>query len=167
MRKATMTVVRHIDHETRATEDHHVSIRLWLRLLACTNLIESRIRRRLRTAFETTLPRYDLLAQLERHPEGLKMGELSARLMVTGGNVTAITDQLVEEGLVVREDTPLDRRACFVKLTPKGRRFFGEMARAHELWVIELFDGLGERDKQQLYNLLAALKGHVNAAEAV
>ena len=99
------------DHETRATPSDHAALRLWLRLLTCTNLIESQIRSRLRTEFNITLPRFDLMAQLERHPEGLKMGVLSKRMMVTGGNVTGITDQLVAEGLVMREDNPTDRRA--------------------------------------------------------
>ena len=149
------------DHETRATEADHQSLRLWLRLLTCTNLIEGLIRNRLRTAFDTTLPRFDLMAQLERHPEGLKMGELSKRMMVTGGNVTGITDQLVEEGLVVREDNPRDRRAYIVKLTDRGREFFGGMAREHEEWVIHFFDGLEEHEKQHLHALLARLKQHV------
>lgn len=151
------------DHETRVTEDHHQSVRLWLRLLACTNLIEGQIRSRLRSQFQITLPRFDLMAQLERHPDGLKMGELSKRMMVTGGNVTGITDQLVAEGLVVREDNPRDRRAYIVKLTKEGRRVFKQMAEAHEQWILELFEGLSDKEKQQLYALLANLKHHVAA----
>jgi DNA-binding MarR family transcriptional regulator len=152
------------DKETRATDDHHQSVRLWLRLLTCTSLIEGEIRSRLRTTFGITLPRYDLMSQLERHPEGLKMSELSKRMMVTGGNVTGITDQLVDEGLVLRDSNPNDRRAYLLKLTPKGRRVFGEMAQAHEPWVIELFAGLSEAEKQRLHALLASLKSHVLSA---
>ena len=149
------------DHETRATADDHAALRLWLRLLTCTNLIEGQIRSRLRAQFNITLPRFDLMAQLERHPEGLKMGVLSKRMMVTGGNVTGITDQLVEEGLVMREDNPKDRRAYIVKLTPPGRRVFKQMAEAHEKWILDLFAGLGEKDVGTLYRLLAQLKEHV------
>ena len=149
------------DRETRVTDDHHQSVRLWLRLLTCTSLIESEVRSRLRAAFATTLPRYDLMSQLERHPGGLKMSELSRRMMVTGGNVTGITDQLVAEGLVVRDANPKDRRAYLLKLTPRGRRVFGEMAQAHEPWIVELFGGLSEADKARLFDLLASLKDHV------
>jgi DNA-binding MarR family transcriptional regulator len=130
-------------------------------MLACTNLIEAFVRSQLRKNFQTTLPRFDLMSQLERHPEGLKMGELSRRMMVTGGNVTGITDQLVAEGLVVREDNPKDRRAYIVKLTKEGRRVFREWAEKHEEWIIRLFDGLGAKEKEQLYALLARLKQHV------
>jgi DNA-binding MarR family transcriptional regulator len=158
--KAKQPVARP-DHETRVTADHHQSLRLWLRMLACTNLIEAQIRSRLRVNFQTTLPRFDLMAQLERNPDGLKMGELSRRMMVTGGNVTGITDQLVSEGLVVREDNPKDRRAYIVKLTKEGKRVFKQMAEAHEDWIIDLFEGLGEKEKQELYSLLAQLKQHV------
>ena len=133
-------------------------MRLWLRTLACTNLIENHIRSRLRTEFGITLPRFDLMAQLERSPQGLKMGELSKRMMVTGGNVTGITDQLVSEGLVVREDSPKDRRAYIVKLTPEGRRSFRKMAEAHEQWVVDLFAGINEKQRGELYELLAVLK---------
>lgn len=153
------------DHETRVTDEHHDALRLWLRMLSCTNLVEMQIRSRLRLRFGTTLPRFDLMSQLERHPEGLKMGELAKRMMVTGGNVTGITDQLVSEGLVVREDSPRDRRAYLVKLTNKGRAVFGEMARVHERWIVELFAGLSDTHRRQLYELLAELKAHVAMLE--
>lgn len=151
-----------VDLETRLAEDHHQAIKLWLRLLACTNLITGEIRSRLREEFDTTLPRFDLLAQLERHPEGLKMGELSKRMMVTGGNVTGITDQLEREGLVARVVDPGDRRSFMVKLTAKGHQSFQEMAKVHEGWVIDFFSGLSNNEKDSLYKLLTKLKTHVN-----
>jgi len=161
MSKPSKPAQQRSDHETRVNEDHHESLRLWLRMLACTNLVEAHIRGKLRVKFQTTLPRFDLMSQLERHPEGLKMGELSRRMMVTGGNVTGITDQLVAEGLVVREDNPKDRRAYIVRLTKEGRRVFREWADEHEDWVIRLFEGLSEKEKKQLYELLAQLKQYV------
>jgi DNA-binding MarR family transcriptional regulator len=154
------------DLETRLAEDHHQAIKLWLRLLTCTNLITAEIRTRLREEFQTTLPRFDLLAQLERHPQGLKMGELSRRMMVTTGNITGITDQLEAEGLVRREVDPRDRRSFTVKLTPQGRKVFAEMARVHEGWVIELFSGLSAAEKDSLFALLGRLKSHLNGKEA-
>ncbi|WP_027878307.1 MarR family winged helix-turn-helix transcriptional regulator [Meiothermus cerbereus] len=154
------------DLETRLANDHHQAIRLWLRMLTCTNRITSKIRSRLRENFKTTLPRFDLLAQLERHPEGLKMSELSKRMMVTTGNITGITDQLEAEGLVRREVDKSDRRSFVVKLTPEGQRLFGEMAAVHEGWVIELFEGLSSEEKETLYALLGKLKQHLNEKEA-
>ena len=150
--------MKRADIETRVSDEHHQSLKLWLRLLACTNLIETEVRGRLRAEFDTTLPRFDLMAQLERHAGGLKMNELSQRLMVTGGNVTGITDQLEAEGLVVRESDPADRRTFTVKLTPAGRRLFARMAAAHEQWVVGLFAGLAAAEKEQVYRLLAKLK---------
>ena len=123
------------DRETIARAGDHRALRVWLRLLTCTQLIERRVRARLRERFATTLPRFDLMAQLERHPEGLKMSALSRRLMVTGGNVTAIVDQLEKEGLVERLAEPADRRAFCIRLTRAGDKSFAEMARAHEEWV--------------------------------
>jgi DNA-binding MarR family transcriptional regulator len=151
-----------IDAETRVHDDHHLSLRLWLRLLTCTNQIESRIRQSLQSGFETTLPRFDLMAQLERAPGGLKMSELSQRMMVTGGNVTGITDGLEKEGLVVREVDSADRRVFRVRLTAEGKKQFRRMAAEHEQWIIDLFGSLGTKQKRQLTELLGELKAHVN-----
>jgi DNA-binding MarR family transcriptional regulator len=154
------------DPESRVHDEHHETLRLWLRLLTCTLTIEGRIRARLRERFATTLPRFDLMAQLERNPQGLRMGELSRRLMVTGGNVTGITDQLVGEGLVLRRPIPGDRRALAVRLTPKGRRAFNAMAVEHERWVEELLSGLPRAERERLYALLGRLKTTILEREA-
>jgi DNA-binding MarR family transcriptional regulator len=147
-----------LDRESRATVDDHRALRLWLRLLTCSQLIERQVRSRLRERFDTTLPRFDLMSQLERHAQGLKMSELSRRLMVTGGNVTGIVDQLVKEGLVERVDDAADRRAWRVKLTRAGDKAFAEMARAHEEWVVELLGSLTRKESDALMQLLARLK---------
>jgi len=118
------------------------------------------VRSGLREDFGTTLPRFDLMAQLERYPQGLKMNELSRLLMVTGGNVTAIVDQVEKEGLVERLDEPDDRRAFRIRLTRGGEKGFIEMARAHEQWVVELLAGLTSRERDELLKLLAKLKSH-------
>jgi DNA-binding MarR family transcriptional regulator len=149
------------DVESRLTDDHHQSLKLWLRMLSCTTMIETEIRTRLRSEFGITLPRFDLMAQLDRHPEGLRMGELSKRLMVTGGNVTGITDQLEQEGLVLRTPVPDDRRAYSVKLTPAGRRAFTRMAAVHEGWISELLGDLSAPTKGSLIELLSQLKQHL------
>jgi DNA-binding MarR family transcriptional regulator len=150
-----------VDAETRIHDDHHLSLRLWLRLLSCTNQIENRIRHNLQSRFETTLPRFDLMAQLERTPDGLKMSELSQRMMVTGGNVTGITDGLEKEGLVIREVDAADRRVFRVKLTVEGERQFRRLAAEHEQWIIDLFGPLGTKHKKELADLLGELKAHV------
>jgi len=150
------------DLESRVKDTHHQALKVWLRLLSCTTRIEGVIRNRLRTEFATTLPRFDLLAQLEREPDGLTMGELSQRLMVTGANVTGVTDQLEAEGLVRRAAHPHDRRAFTVHLTARGRRQFRRMAAIHEKWVIELFEGWDAKQQGQMYALLAGLKQHLS-----
>ncbi len=155
------------DLETRVTQDHHQSLKLWLRMLSCTVRIESQVRGRLRSEFGVTLPRFDLMAQLERHPEGLRMGELSKRMMVTGGNVTGITDQLEQEKLVVRVADAKDRRAYSVKLTPAGRRAFKRMAAVHEVWIADMFSSLLPEQKSSLFDLLSLVKSHVNDANTI
>ena len=123
------------------------------------------IRTRLRERFETTLPRFDYLAQLERHRDGLRMSALSRYLMVTGGNVTGLTDQLVAEGLVERTHDPDDRRALIVKLTAAGRRQFLRMAQEHEAWLVEMFAGFDAASKDALYESLGRLRVHLAQQE--
>jgi DNA-binding MarR family transcriptional regulator len=154
-----------IGREARSAADDHAAVRLWLRLLSCSTQIERTIRTRLRERFETTLPRFDYLAQLERHPNGLRMNALSRYLMVTGGNVTGLTDQLVAEGLVERIDDPDDRRALIVKLTPSGRRQFLRMAEQHEAWLVEMFGGFDAAQKDALYESLGHLRVHLARKE--
>jgi DNA-binding MarR family transcriptional regulator len=154
-----------MDLEARGHSEHPEALRLWLRLLTCTQLIEKKVRSQLRAQFDTTLPRFDLMAQLERAPDGLKMNELSRRMMVTGGNITGITDQLAAEGLVDRVDVEGDRRAYRVMLTPKGRKVFNEMAGRHEDWVVEAFAGLSDKDIAALHRLLGKVKEHARTGQ--
>ena len=146
-----------LDQETRLSQDDHIALRLWLRLLTCTNLIETSIRRRLQHEFSLTLPRFDLLAQLDR-ADGLMMSELSRRLMVTSGNVTGIADQLERDGWLTREPVSGDRRATRLRLTDSGRQRFSAMAEVHESWIIELMGTLDRGEQRELQRLLGKLK---------
>jgi DNA-binding MarR family transcriptional regulator len=149
--------------DTRAHADHAAALRLWLRMLTCTQLVEREVRGALRAQWGTTLPRFDLMAQLERSPQGLKMNELSRRMMVTGGNVTGITDQLVAEGLVERLAVDGDRRAFLVRLTHAGRESFAEMAQAHEGWIVQAFGDLSDKEMATLHKLLGRVKDTASA----
>ena len=149
-----------MDMEARGHSEHPEALRLWLRMLTCTQLVEKQVRSQLRENFDTTLPRFDLMAQLERNADGLKMNELSRRMMVTGGNITGITDQLVAEGLVERVGVEGDRRAYRVRLTTNGRAVFGEMARQHEAWIVSAFGSLSSRELESLHKLLGKVKHH-------
>ena len=157
-----------LDAETKVAErpgDHKAELRLWLRLLTCTNLIESEIRRRLRDTFDVTLPRFDLMAQLDKNPNGMTLGELSSRMMVSNGNVTGLVERLVADGLIDRRAAPKDRRSQIVSLTVEGRRAFRAMARTHENWIAEIFGELSTSDIDMLMKMLA--KAKTSTAEAI
>jgi DNA-binding MarR family transcriptional regulator len=137
-------------------------LRLWLRLLKCTMLIETRVRIGLREGFSSTLPRFDMLAQLDSAgDDGLTMGELSKRLMVTNGNLTGLTERLVKERLVTRTPQPHDRRSQKVSLTASGRRAWDKMAASHRGWIENMFTELNDAEVKQLYRLTGRLKASV------
>ena len=141
------------------------ALRLWLRALTLTNMVEGRVRKRLRIHFDVTLPRFDVMAALYDAPEGSSMGELSRRLMVSNGNVTGIVERLERECLVSRRTRPDDRRSQVVRLTDGGRGAFEEMAGMHETWISSMFSGLNEEEAEQLYDLLGKAKRSVLESE--
>lgn len=149
------------DVEAAADLAARPELRLWLRLSACDALIGQKLRTRLREVFDTTPARYDLMALLDKAPDGLTMGELSKRLMVTNGNVTGIVDRLEQDGLATRASASYDRRTQFVRLTPSGRAAFGAMAEAHQSWLAELMGGMEHGDVVALLGLLDRLKRSV------
>ena len=154
-----------LDRETLAAElGHKDELRLWLRLLTCTTMIEATIRSRLRQQFGVTLPRFDLMAQLEETPAGMTLGELSRRMMVSNGNVTGLIERLVTAGEVERAPHATDRRATTVRLTATGHRSFATMAAAHEQWVAAMFQDVPRNDLPVLMAALGRGKRSVRAA---
>jgi DNA-binding MarR family transcriptional regulator len=153
------------DRETALTKDDRLDLRVWFRLLTCATHIERSVRQGLREEFGITLPRFDLLSQLDRAPQGLTMGELSRQLMVTNGNVTGLIDRLVTEGLVARQPSPHDRRAQVVRLTPAGKQAFDAMIPKHQAFIAERFHGLARAELAELHRLLGKLKTAFEARE--
>jgi len=134
----------------RRDGDSKARLRLWVRLLRATRLVEGETRERFKSKFNVTLPRFDVMAALYRKPDGMLMSEISRFLLVSNGNVTGIVDRLVQDGFIVRSQRNGDRRTSFVRLTVKGHAAFVEMATAHERWINELLGGVNARDAEQL-----------------
>jgi DNA-binding MarR family transcriptional regulator len=130
--------------------DNKARLRLWIRLLRASRLIEANVRERLKTQFNVTLPRFDVMAALYREPEGMLMSEISRFLMVSNGNVTGIVDRLVSDRLVVRSQRDGDRRTSFIRLTEKGHTLFEDMARAHQGWIDEMLQDMSIKDANEL-----------------
>jgi DNA-binding MarR family transcriptional regulator len=154
------------DYETAIRAADGLELRVWLRLLTCSNMIERRVRQNLRDRFDITLPRFDLLAQLDRAPEGLALGEISRRLMVSNGNVTGLIERLSAEGLIDRRHSPDDRRIQIVRLTPAGKSAFDAMTPDHHDWIKDVMAGLDRRALAQLLELLGRLKDSAGRAAA-
>ena len=133
----------HSQHTDRIAVDR---LRLWLQMLKAVRHVEGVLRERLRSGYDTTLPRFDVLAVLHAQPVGMKMSELSLHLIVSNGNVTGVVDRLVAEGLAERQSLATDRRAIVVQITDKGRALMDEMAAEHMTWINDMFSGVSEAD---------------------
>src|SRR3954452_5712507 len=150
-----------LDAETKAHErpdDHSEELRLWLSLLTCTTLIEGEVRSRLRERFDVTLPRFDLMAQLDKAADGMTLSDVSKRMMVSNGNVTGLVERLVDSGHLDRRTSESDRRVQVIRLTKAGRAEFRKMAAEHEIWIADMFSDLAEKDVRDLRRLLAKTK---------
>jgi len=154
----SLPAITHFDRESWAHPGDALELRLWLRMLTCSTLVENRVRSLMRTSFGTTLPRFDLMAQLANAPRGMKMSDLSRCMMVTNGNITGITDQLERDGLVERLKVDTDRRSCLIRLTAKGRQNFRRMSAAYQGWVSEMFQNLPEGSMESLFEQLGEFK---------
>lgn len=167
-RAARVELVTGTDLETRGLEAagsqaRHGDLRLWLRILTIHKLVNNEVRRRLREKFGMSLSRFDLLAQLDGRAEGMRMGELSKRLMVTTGNITGLVDELVADGLVERLPDPTNRRASLAAMTAKGRKIFAAAAKANEMWIEELFAGLTTAEKAAMFAMFGRQKASISA----
>lgn len=145
-------------------EDNKINTRLWLHLLSAVKMIESELQLRMRSTFNSSLSRFDILSQLERHPNGIRIGELSELIIVTAGNLTGLSTRLEKDGLITRIPDPSDKRACIIKITPTGLDMFYEMSKKHQIWINELLDKIPLEDKQVLDTLMSKVKSEVSGA---
>jgi DNA-binding MarR family transcriptional regulator len=159
-----MTAATQLREKHEGAYDERAALRLWLRLLSCTMTIEKRLQRRMAERFGSTLPRFDVLAALERHPQGLAMGALSRALLVSNGNVTGLVRGLAAEGLVEVAPSPDDGRVSVARLSERGRKTFAAAAAAHHQWIEDMFGGLEEPERDTLHALLGTLKQSIFAA---
>ncbi len=159
------STLRAADPEAHLVQDDHEALRLWLRLFTSTRMVESVVDSALKREFGSSLPRFDLLSQLHRAADGLRMGELSTRILVTNGNVTWLVAALEREGFVKRRTAPDDRRATIVRLTAAGRRHFEMMAAAHEALIVRLFGDLSPTERRTLHAALGTLKSQFRPTE--
>lgn len=150
--------VRTAIEKLEKTPRRKMALRAWLRLLTSTQLIEQQVRQRFRTEFDTTLPRFDVMAALAREPDGQTMGDISRWLLVSSGNITGIISRLETDGMVTRVRGADDRRTHLVRLSRKGRKEFERMSLAHEKWVKNMFSGMTRKEMVALDDLLTKVK---------
>jgi DNA-binding MarR family transcriptional regulator len=162
MRNRSTGAAALIGHQPTARPKSHLELRVWLRLLGCSVKMESILSQRLRKEFKTSLARFDVLAQLERFPDGLSMSDLSRRLIVSNGAITGLVDKLMAAGLVMRQDAPRDRRSVIVRLTRKGRDSFLRMAKRHEEWVVSILGDLSAAAQSELLQNLTLLQRNLD-----
>lgn len=153
---------REKDQHERFQPHTKQSLRLWLRLLDTTTFVEKNIRSYLKTNCNSTLPRFDVLAALDRAGSPVTMTELSERLLVSNGNVTGVIARLVDDGFVIRQTDQADRRTQRVSLSNNGARHFAGTARMHEALVDRVFADISDVEMERLLKLLTKLNKSIH-----
>jgi DNA-binding MarR family transcriptional regulator len=143
-----------------AVDDPTIALAVWVRLLKAHGLMLRELRRRVPE--DLTLAQFDVLAQLDRDPDGTTSTALTRALLVTAGNVTGIVGRLSRLGLVERRPVPGDRRAARIRLTARGRQVMRRALPRHRRDVASLLSALPARDLE----VLRALLGRLNDALA-
>lgn len=151
-----------VDRESASRQEDKLELKVWLRFLSVFKIVESKLRTRLRSNFDISIPRFDVLAILHAHDGPMTMGELSSGLMVTTGNVTGIIDTLTGEGLVSKSTNPADRRSQMIEITPAGRKLFGRIAPALARWFEEAMSDMTTAEVKELQKLLGKFKISAN-----
>jgi DNA-binding MarR family transcriptional regulator len=140
-------------------------LRAWFRLLLIHKTMSRKISARLRAEFELSTARFDTLAQLDAAGGEMTMGELSAQLMVTSGNVTGVIDGMTTDKLVARRRHETDRRSIVIAMTPAGRNLFAKARAALSKWMGEAMTDMSDAELAQLIKLFGKLKHSADAWE--
>jgi DNA-binding MarR family transcriptional regulator len=139
------------------------SLRVWLRMLGATTIMQKLIQNYLKVRFDSTLPRFDVMSALDRQDGPITMSELSDKLLVSNGNVSGLVSRLVKDGMMTREVDPHDRRTQRVELSSTGREAFHAMAIEHEKLVDSLFSDLSDAQMEELLHLTTILNATLHA----
>ncbi|MDX2217354.1 MAG: MarR family transcriptional regulator [Oculatellaceae cyanobacterium bins.114] len=105
-----------------------------------------------------TPAQFDVIATLG-NTDGMTMGEVAEKTLVTKGTLTGIIDRLEHKNLVRREVPEGNRRCFMLILTPEGEQVFEEVFPMHIAHLKERFEQLTPDEMQQLQTLLKKLRG--------
>lgn len=106
--------------------------------------------------FDLTSAQFDVIATLG-NTNGMCMGDLGEKTLITKGTLTGVIDRLIQKQLVCREIPSENRRNVFVQLTPRGQEVFERVFPAHIAHLKDRFDKLSSLDLELLKALLDKL----------
>jgi DNA-binding MarR family transcriptional regulator len=133
-------------------------------LLRVLGLLE-RVMQRYFAQFGISGSQWGVLRNLHRAGQdglpGLRLTDLSDRLLIRPPSVTGVVDRLERAGLVVRDGSPLDMRAKQVALTAKGREMVERVLAVHSRQIDTVLGVLNLSEQTELHRLLALLERHL------
>lgn len=149
---------------SRASDSHSKNaLRAWLQLLKCSKRMEQLTNGKFDTNYNSSLTRFDVLANLDLVPEhSVSTIQLAKMLIASKGNITRLLDRMEDDQLVSRKPNQNDRRVSDILLTLKGEVLFEQMADDHEIWVDDIFSILTNQETKQLINILNKLRSRLD-----
>jgi DNA-binding MarR family transcriptional regulator len=138
-----------------------VETRLWLQLLSLHGEIFASLNSMLNSEFGLSLAKFDVLAQLDRYPDGMALGQLSQNLKVSGGNVSGLVQRLLADDLISKAMSSEDRRSFIVRLTPKGEALFRKAADVHKRHLSKRLENIPVLELDTALSVLKSLASKI------
>ena len=154
-----------MNNQSKKPDSHSKNaLRCALQLLKSAKRFEQMITGQLQYHHDSSLSRFDVLANLELTPNHVvSTKELAELLIASKGNITRLLDRMEADGLIQRMPNNNDRRISDIYLTERGLSSFKEMAVSHEKWVDGIFNVLSNKETKDLISLLSKIRSRTEA----
>ncbi|HEY0871044.1 MAG TPA: MarR family transcriptional regulator [Acidothermaceae bacterium] len=137
----------------------------WLALIRTHARLWDQVEAQMRHDSGLTLPRYDVLMQLDRSGGRLRLTELASSVVLSPSGLSKLLDRMEASELLRREPDPTDARSTLARLTPRGRLLVRKARQTHHAWLQKAFgDALNERDVADLTRIMTRLDAQISSA---
>jgi DNA-binding MarR family transcriptional regulator len=127
----------------------------WMALVRTYARLWDQVEAQMRHDSGLTMPRYDVLMQLDMAGGRLGLTELAASIVLSPSGLSKLLDRMEASELIRREPDPRDARSTFARITPRGRSLVRKARDRHHEWLQQVVGGaLDDRDVVDLTRIM-------------
>ena len=130
----------------------------WIALVRTHARLWDQVEAQMRQDSGLTMPRYDVLMQLDMAGGRLGLTELASTVVLSPSGLSKLLDRMEASELLRREADPRDARSTFARITPRGRSLVKKARQSHHAWLQRAFgDALDDRDVADLSRIMGRI----------